>query len=384
MTPATAAENPGDRWRGSRTMSRDLDRLFLEAAVQLAERGLFSCTPNPRVGCLIVRDGVVLGRGAHLRTGEGHAEVNALADADGDVSGATVYVSLEPCSHTGRTPPCTRALISANVRRVVAAMRDPDPQVSGSGFAQLKAAGIPAELHELPEARALNAGYIKRVQDGRPLVRLKIAQSLDGRTAMASGESRWITGPDARADVQYWRARSCAVVTGSGTVLTDDPQLTVRDARYAVEGRIRQPLRVVADTGLRVPADAALLRAAGPLLFAHGAEAVLQLPDVEHLACGADEVDLTQLLEALAGRGCNEVLVEAGPRLTGAFLARGLWDEILLYVAPKLLGSDARPMATLPLAALDQAVDMSIAECVTLGDDQRLRLVSPKSIPRSR
>jgi diaminohydroxyphosphoribosylaminopyrimidine deaminase/5-amino-6-(5-phosphoribosylamino)uracil reductase len=201
---------------------------------------------------------------------------------------------------------------------------------------------------------------------------------------MASGESRWITGPAARADVQYWRARSCAVVTGSGTVLTDDPQLTVRDARYAVEGRIRQPLRVVADTGLRVPADAALLRAAGPLLFAHGAEAVPQLADVEHLACGADEVDLTQLLEALAGRGCNEVLVEAGPRLTGAFLARGLWDEILLYVAPKLLGSDARPMATLPLAALDQAVDMSIAECVTLGDDQRLRLVSPKSIPRSR
>ncbi len=370
-------------------VSRDSDELFLRAAIELAERGLFSCTPNPRVGCLIVRDGRVLGRGAHLRAGEGHAEVNALADAGGDASGATVYVSLEPCAFTGRTPPCSQALIAANVRRVVAAMRDPHPQVSGAGFRQLEAAGIRTELIELPEAEALNAGYVSRLRTGRPLVRLKIAQSLDGRTAMASGESRWITGPAARADVQYWRARSCALITGSGTVLTDDPELTVRDPRYAVEGRIRQPLRVVADTRLRVPADAALLRAPGPLLFVHGAAAVpqlpdVELPDVEHLACGGDAVDLPALLGVLAERGCNEVLVEAGPRLTGAFLAQGLWDEIVLYVAPKLLGSEARPMATLPLVALDEALHTTVTECTMVGDDLRLTLTARRDLTRSR
>jgi diaminohydroxyphosphoribosylaminopyrimidine deaminase/5-amino-6-(5-phosphoribosylamino)uracil reductase len=359
-------------------MSVEADRLYLQAAVELAEQGLFSCTPNPRVGCLIVRDGVVLGRGAHLRTGEAHAEVNALADAErrgADVAGATVYVSLEPCSHTGRTPPCTEALMAARVSRVVAAMRDPNPLVSGRGFGQLEAGGIGTELIELPEALALNAGYHKRIRDGRPFVRLKVAQSLDGRTAMASGESRWITGPAARADVQYWRARSCAVITGSGTVLTDDPRLTVRDRRYAVQGILRQPLRVVTDTGLRIPADAALFAEEGPLLFAHGAHADVHLEGVEHLVCGEDQVDLALLLETLGGRGCNEVMVEAGPRLVGAFLARQLWDEILLYVAPKLLGSDARPMATLPLVAMDEAVHATISDCVSLGDDLRLRLI---------
>ncbi|MFU8817437.1 MAG: bifunctional diaminohydroxyphosphoribosylaminopyrimidine deaminase/5-amino-6-(5-phosphoribosylamino)uracil reductase RibD [Pseudomonadales bacterium] len=352
--------------------------IFLRAAVELAKQGVFSCAPNPRVGCLIVRDGMVLGRGAHLRTGEGHAEVNALADAGGDASGATVYVSLEPCAHTGRTGPCADALIAANVRRVVSAMRDPNPQVSGQGFQRLKAAGIRCELRPLPEAEELNAGYIKRIRDGRPLVRVKIAQSLDGRTAMASGESRWITGPAARADVQYWRARSCAVITGSGTVLTDDPRLTVRDTRYAMNGHIRQPLRVVADTGLRVPADAALLAAEGPVLFAHGAHAQRQLPEAEHLICGEDEVDLALLLSALGERGCNEVLVEAGPRLVGAFLAQGLWDELLVYVAPKLLGSDARPTAMLPLVAMDQAVEATMRDCITVGGDLRVRLVPRK------
>lgn len=355
-------------------MSDVADLLYLRAAVELAEQGLFSTTPNPRVGCIIVRDGRVLGRGAHLRAGEGHAEVNALAAA-GDVSGATVYVSLEPCSHTGRTPPCTQALIAANVRRVVAAMRDPNPLVAGQGFAQLKAAGIRVELKPVPGAEELNAGFVKRVRDGRPLVRIKVAQSLDGRTAMASGESRWITGPAARADVQYWRARSCAIVTGSGTVLTDDPKLTVRDRRYAVQGRLRQPLRVVADTGLRVPADAALLREPGAVLLAHGAAAVPQLADVEHLVCGDEQVDLAALLAALGARGCNEVLVEAGPRLVGALLAGGLWDELLVYVAPQLLGSDARPMASLPILALDQAVRATIRDCARVGDDLRLRLV---------
>jgi diaminohydroxyphosphoribosylaminopyrimidine deaminase/5-amino-6-(5-phosphoribosylamino)uracil reductase len=359
-------------------MIQESDLMYLRAAVELAERGLFTCTPNPRVGCLIVRDGRVLGRGAHLWTGQGHAEVNALADAHGDAAGATVYVSLEPCAHHGRTPPCADALIAANVRRVVAAMRDPYSRVAGQGFARLREAGIVTEVRELPEALELNAGYRNRIRNGRPFVRVKVAVSLDGRTAMASGESRWITGPEARADVQYWRARSCAVITGSGTVLADDPSLNVRDQRFALDGVLRQPLRVVVDTGLRVPADAALLKAPGPILVAHGRAAEPRLPEVEHLACGDDAVDLAALLDALAERGCNEVLVEAGPRLVGSFLAAGLWDELLVYIAPKLLGSDARPFARLPLFAMTEAVDATIRDCVQVGDDLRLRLV-PKS-----
>jgi diaminohydroxyphosphoribosylaminopyrimidine deaminase/5-amino-6-(5-phosphoribosylamino)uracil reductase len=360
----------------------DSDLLFLRTAVELAQQGLFSCTPNPRVGCLIVRDGKVLGRGAHLRAGEGHAEVNALADAGGDVSGATVYVSLEPCAHTGRTPPCTEALIAANVRRVVAAMGDPNPQVAGRGFSLLEAAGIRTELRPLTEAQALNAGYLLRVREGRPFVRLKVAQSLDGRTAMASGESRWITGEAARADVQYWRARSCAVITGSGTVLADDPRLTVRSTRFAVGGEIRQPLRVVADTKGQVPQDAALFDDPGPVLLVHGRGHGESIEGAEHLILGDDRVDLAALLAELARRGCNEVLVEAGPRLVGAFLTAGLWDEMLVYVAPKLLGSDARPTAVLPLVAMDQAVHGTIRDCIAVADDLRIRLV-PRQNPQA-
>jgi diaminohydroxyphosphoribosylaminopyrimidine deaminase/5-amino-6-(5-phosphoribosylamino)uracil reductase len=381
-------------------MIQDSDLLYLRAAVALAERGLFTCTPNPRVGCLIVRGGRVLGRGAHLWTGQAHAEINALADARGDAAGATVYVSLEPCAHHGRTPPCADALIRANVRRVVAAMRDPFSRVAGQGFARLREAGIVTEVRELPEAHALNAGYRSRIRNGRPWVRIKVAASLDGRTAMASGESRWITSPEARADVQYWRARSCAVVTGSGTVLADDPSLNVRDARYAQGGTLRQPLRVVVDSALRVPADAALLKAPGPILFAHAhahenshahehaharehsharehAHDAAPLrpapPTVEHLACGDERVDLSELLRALAERGCNEVLVEAGPRLVGAFLESGLWDELLVYLAPRLLGSDARPLAQLPLRAMTEALDVTLVDCTQIGPDLRLR-----------
>lgn len=356
-------------------MIQDSDLMYLRAAVQLAERGMFTCTPNPRVGCLLVRDGRVLGRGAHLWTGQAHAEVNALTAAGGDAAGATAYVSLEPCAHHGRTPPCADALVAANVRRVVAAMRDPYARVAGQGFARLREAGVVTELRELPEALELNAGYRHRIKFGRPFVRLKVAISLDGRTAMASGESRWITGPAARADVQYWRARSCAIVTGSGTVLADDPALTVRDTRYALDGTLRQPLRVVVDTGLRVPADAALLKAPGPILFAHGRQAEPRLATVEHVACGDETVDLPALLDALAERGCNEVLVEAGPTLLGSFLALGLWNELLVYIAPKLLGSDARPLAQLPLPGMADAVQATIRDCVQVGDDLRLRLV---------
>jgi diaminohydroxyphosphoribosylaminopyrimidine deaminase/5-amino-6-(5-phosphoribosylamino)uracil reductase len=360
-------------------MIKDSDLMYLRAAVELAAEGLYSCTPNPRVGCLIVREGRVVGRGAHIRAGEAHAEISAIADARGDVAGATVYVSLEPCAFHGRTPPCSDALIAANVRRVVVAMTDPHRQVSGAGLAQLRQAGIATELRELPEARDINAGYISRIRRKRPFVRIKIAASLDGRTAMASGESRWITGPDARMDVQYWRARSCAILTGSGTVLTDDPQLTVREPRFAVQGKIRQPLRVVTDTHLRIPADAALFQAGSPVLVAHGRgiERGIQsaVAGVERMAFGKDSVDLHDLLSELAARGCNEVLVEAGSRLVGAFLAEGLWDELLMYMAPKLLGSDARPLAQLPLVAMDQAVGVTIRDVVQIGDDLRLRLL---------
>jgi diaminohydroxyphosphoribosylaminopyrimidine deaminase/5-amino-6-(5-phosphoribosylamino)uracil reductase len=356
-------------------MIQESDLMYLRAAVELAERGLFTCTPNPRVGCLVVRDGKVLGRGAHLWTGQGHAEVNALADAHGDAAGATVYVSLEPCAHHGRTPPCADALIAANVRRVVCAMRDPYSRVAGQGFARLREAGIVTELRELDEARDLNAGYSKRIRRGRPFVRLKVATSLDGRTAMASGESRWITGAEARADVQYWRARSCAVVTGSGTVLADDPSLNVRDSRFALEGVLRQPLRVVLDTELRTPADAALFKASGPVLLVHGRGAVSKLAGVEHLECGDGAIDLPALLDALGARGCNEILVEAGPRLIGSFFAAELWDELLVYLAPKLLGSDARPLANLPIGTMADSVAATIRDCVPVGNDLRLRLV---------
>lgn len=379
-------------------MLTESDRLFLAAAIELAQRGMNSVTPNPAVGCLLVRDGVVLGRGWHMRAGEGHAEVNALADArasartrgapdaaDQVARGATAYVSLEPCAFEGRTPACSRALINAGVARVVAAMTDPHPKVAGAGFAELRAAGISVDVVELPAAQELIAGFVSRITRQRPFVRLKVAASLDGRTAMASGESQWITGPDARADVQRWRARSCAVITGSGTVLADDPRLTVRDTALAVEGRIRQPLRVVCDGRGQIKADRALTGSAtdtgsvvdAPTLLARtvpvspvGSAEVIQLP------AGKDGagVSLPALLKLLAERQCNEVLVEAGPRLIGAFLASGLWDELLVYQAPRLLGSDARALATLPFTRMAEAIGATIADCTQIGADLRLRL----------
>lgn len=363
-------------------MASAADRLFLDAAVELAARGLNSTSPNPRVGCLIVRDGVVIGRGWHVRAGEGHAEVNALADARAAgsgslISGATAYVSLEPCAFHGRTPPCSRALIEAGIARVVAAMGDPHPRVSGAGFAELTAAGIAVELIERPQAEALNAGFVSRLTRGRPLIRIKVATSLDGRTAMASGESRWVTGEAARADVQAWRARSCAIVTGAETVLVDDPALTVRDPALAVEGRIRQPLRVVMDSHLRVGPTARLFSEPGPVLIAHtdGHPAHARAEFLKLEASLDGRVDATALVAALASRGHNEVLVEAGPTLVGGFLSAGLWDELLLYVAPKLLGSDARPLAHLPLQRMIEAIEAKIADCAQIGADLRLRLV---------
>lgn len=348
-----------------------VDRLFLSRAVELAARGLYAVAENPRVGCLIVRDGVAIGRGWHRRTGGPHAEVDAIADAGGEVRGATVYVSLEPCDHVGRQPPCTKALVDAGVVRVVAAMRDPDPRVRGRGLAALRRAGIDVDCAELPEAHALNAGFVERSRRGRPWVRLKMAASLDGRTAMASGESRWITSSAARADVQHWRARSSAIVTGIGTVLADDPALDVRCERFASDGALRQPLLAVADSRGRTPAGARLFAADRPVLVfvGTGAGAVCRGEVVRQADA---QVSAGALLGELAARGCNEVLVEAGPTLAATFLRQRLWHEAVLYLAPKVLGETARPLAALALSRLGDAIDGEVRDVRMVGPDVRV------------
>lgn len=356
------------------------DLAFLDAALELAARGLNSTTPNPRVGSLLVRDGRVFGRGWHVRAGEPHAEVLALRAAGAAARGATCYVSLEPCAHHGRTPPCADALVAAGVARVVAAHSDPNPRVAGRGFERLRAAGIEVDAVDLPAAREMNVGFFSRFERARPWITLKVAASLDGRTAMASGESRWITGEAARADVQRLRARSCAILTGVGTIRADDPALTVREPTCAVGGRLRQPLRVVADSNLTVDPEAKLLADGAPVLIAtarEAPEAAARLTARGHavFACGgAGAVDLPVLVTELARRGVNELLVEAGPRITGALLAAALWDEIVLYVAPKVLGSRARPLAELPLDRLEEARIGRVIEHVRIGEDLRIRV----------
>ncbi len=349
------------------------DLLFLRRAVELARHGLYSVTGNPRVGCVVVRDGAVIGRGWHPRAGACHAEVEAIAAAGGDVRGATVYVSLEPCCHTGRQPPCTEALIRGGATRVVAAMSDPDPRVAGRGYQALRDAGVEVDSVELLEARALNAGYINRVTAGRPLVRVKLAASLDGRTAMADGESRWITSEAARADVQYWRARSSAIITGIGTVLADDPALTVRDSRFATRGALRQPLVAIADRRCRTPASAKLFAGDRRVLIFAAADA----PDharAEVVKHPGAVVELAGMLERLAAEGCNEVLVEAGATLAGAFFRERLWDEAVVYLAPRLLGHGAAPMAKLAVDRLADATVAAIGGVKTIGADLRVVL----------
>lgn len=352
------------------------DHAFMAEALRLAEHGLFTTAPNPRVGCVIVNQGRLVGAGWHARAGEPHAEVHALREAGQHAAGATVYVTLEPCSHYGRTPPCAEALIAAGVTRVVAAMQDPDPRVAGSGLAMLASAGIETATGLMEaQARQINPGFVSRMTRGRPWVTLKAGASLDGRTALANGASKWITGAAARSDVQRQRARSCAVLTGIGTVLADDPQLNVRELETG-----RQPLRVVADSRLRMPAGARMLEGGRVLvataeagaavreaLQAAGAE-VLQLPD----ACG--RVDLSALLRALAQREINELMVEAGPQLNGALLGAGLVDELLIYLAPSLLGDTARGLFALPaFAALSQRINLDIVALDRVGADLRIR-----------
>ncbi len=356
---------------------READVVWLERAVELASRGLNTTSPNPRVGCVIVRDGKLLGEGWHQWAGQGHAEVNAITAAGGDVRGATVYVSLEPCNFAGRTPACSGRLIAEGVARVVVAEVDPHPRVSGQGLSALQAAGIATEVIELSQARALNPGFRRRFETGRPLIRIKIAASLDGRTAMASGESQWITGPEARADVQALRARSCAILTGSGTILADNPSLTVREASFAVDGRIRQPLIVVADSALRSPSSAKIFQSAGGVLLATTSPTPIAGVEAQYLVgeAGADgRVDLANLAQHLTRLEINELLVEAGPTLVGTLLRQSLWDEIVLYQAARFLGRDARPLADLTFQSLSATIGVKIVDHVLVGDDIRLTI----------
>ena len=354
------------------------DAGHMARALELARLGLATTDPNPRVGCVIVSGTRVVGEGWHRHAGGPHAEVVALEAAGAAARGATAYVTLEPCSHHGRTPPCADALVEAGIRRVVYAMRDPNPRVDGGGIARLEAAGIAVEGGVLErEALELNPGFVSRMTRGRPWVSVKLAASLDGGTALPGGESRWITGEAAREDVQRLRARVSAVMTGSGTVIADDPRLDVR-----LPGTERQPLRVVLDTRLRTPPGARILAPPGRALILCSVEeparaAALRAAGAEVLAVGASGggVDLEAALAALAGRQVNELLVECGAGLAGALLAAGLVDELLLYLAPTLLGRGARPLADLEApTSMASRLQFSIVERQDVGGDLLLRL----------
>ena len=352
----------------------DRDRDYMRRALELAARGLFTATPNPRVGCVIVREGRVIGEGWHERAGEAHAETRALADAKsrGEATrGATVYATLEPCNHHGRTPPCTDALLHDGIARVVAAMRDPNP-IASRGGDRLAAAGVAVDYGLCEqESRALNAGWIKRTVTGRPWLRVKIAASLDGKTALDNGASQWITGPAARADGHRWRARSCAILTGIGTVLQDDPRLTVREVETS-----RQPLKVVIDRHGELPKNARILDDGQVLVASASAPRVTWPENVQSVRLpGRDgRVDLDALLALLAERGMNELQVEAGAKLSGALLAAGLVDELLLYLAPVILGDPARGMFALPtpLSQLAQGAKLQVSDVSRFGEDWRV------------
>ena len=352
-----------------------VDHSMMARALRLAEHGLWTTTPNPRVGCVLVRDGWVVGEGWHAKAGEPHAEVQALNVAGRRARGATAYVTLEPCSHHGRTPPCAEALIEAGVARVVAAMTDPNPLVAGQGLALLEAAGIETACGLLEtEARELNIGFVSRMTRGRPWLRLKAAASLDGKTALNNGLSQWITGPDARRDGQRWRARACAILTGIGTVRDDDPQLNVRDLETS-----RQPLRVVVDSKLETPLIARILQG-GPCLIVGAVEDAAKIEllrstgaEVLIFPNAAGKVELKDLLDELGRRGINEVHVEAGFKLNGSLLCEGLVDELLLYLAPCLIGHDASGLFNLPeLTALDQKKPLKIRDLRQVGENIRV------------
>lgn len=341
-------------------MFTDLDQQMMRRALELAALGRYSTHPNPRVGCVVTQGDRIVGEGTHRKAGEAHAEPLALQAAGDAARGSTVYVTLEPHCHRSRTPPCTDALIRAGVKRVICGALDPNPQVHGAGMRQLKQAGVEIATGLLEtQARELNAGFERRMMTGLPRIIVKIAASLDGRVALANGVSRWITGEAARADVQRLRAASSAVLTGIGTVLSDDPLLNVRDPDIETLGR--QPLRVVLDSRLKMPATSRMLKEQGDTLILTdtarlGGGASAEVSNIE--AAGgrilgvppdaAGHVDLGSVLTLLGQQQCNDVLVEAGPKLAGRFMELGLVDELIVYIAPVLLGPDARPMLRLP------------------------------------
>jgi diaminohydroxyphosphoribosylaminopyrimidine deaminase / 5-amino-6-(5-phosphoribosylamino)uracil reductase len=348
---------------------------FMRRALDLAERGLYTTTPNPRVGCVVVKDGAVVADGWHERAGLLHAEALALKAAGESARGATLYLNLEPCSHHGRTPPCADAIVAAGVKRVVAAMQDPNPKVAGAGFARLRAAGIEVE-HGLmdEEARELNIGFVARMTRGRPWVRMKIAASLDGRTALANGKSQWITGEEARADGHRWRARACAILTGHGTVRDDDPQLNVRGVATP-----RQPLKIVVDSRFETPLSARLLKD-GKTLIAGAVDernriAALNAAGAETVTVPNDrgKVELFKLMEELARRELNEIHVEGGAKLNGSLLQAGVVDELLVYLAPSVIGDSGRGMFDLPeLTELSRSTALKIREVERVGEDLRI------------
>jgi len=386
-------------------------------AIKLAKQGQYTTSPNPRVGCVLVANSAgnmegkteVIGTGFHHKAGQGHAEVNALADAKLNnptlINGATAYVTLEPCSHFGRTPPCAQALINAGVKRVIAAMVDPNPEVSGRGLAMLEQAGIKAEFGLLEnEAKALNLGFIKLMTQALPYVRIKLAASLDGKTAMRNGESKWITSPEARKDVQRLRAKSCAIISGADSILTDNAKMTVRWSELGKlqqtyqEEDIRQPVRVVIDSQNRLTPELAFFQVNSPILiintlkdqplenlpkWPHFVEQV-QLPTIKNNVgegnVGEGKVDLTKLLLLLAKRGLNEVLVESGAKLAGAFIEQNLADELILYQAPKLMGGDGKNLVEMPnITALAQAKSLDFTDVRLVGRDIRITAALTKN-----
>ena len=350
------------------------DHAHMARALALAERGLYTATPNPRVGCVVVKDAAVMGEGFHLRAGEPHAEINALTQTrehGRDARGGTLYVTLEPCNHYGRTLPCVDAILTAGIGRVVAAMPDPNP-AAAHGAERLRAAGVVVDIGLLEnEARELNIGFVSRMARGTPWVRVKLAVSVDGRSALTNGASQWITGPDARADGHAWRARACAVLTGVGTILQDDPQLTVRDVATT-----RQPLRVIVDRNADTPPKARVLGGGPSLVVTAGARNDRWPDNVETLVLpdSAGRIDLAAMMQSLAGRGVNELHVEAGARLNGALISDGLVDELLVYVAPSVLGDPARGMFELaaPLSSLSARVPLEWHGIERIGADLRV------------
>jgi diaminohydroxyphosphoribosylaminopyrimidine deaminase/5-amino-6-(5-phosphoribosylamino)uracil reductase len=345
----------------------DLDHAMMRRALELAANGLYTTTPNPRVGCIIVKGDKVVGEGWHEKAGGPHAEIVALEKAGDAAVGATLYVNLEPCNHRGRTPPCVDAILKAKVKRVVAAMRDPNPEAKGGGE-RLAAGGVAFEHGSMAEeARELNIGFVSRMRRGRPWVRLKIAATLDGRTSLADGRSQWITGEEARRDGHRWRARACAILTGIGTVKADDPRLSVRDVQTS-----RQPLRVVVDSRLEMPQGARILTGEKVLVFS-ATRGTLPNADVCQLPNASNKVDLPKMLEELARRGVNELHVEAGVRLNGSLVREGCVDEFLVYLNPSFLGDAAQGMLDLPgFESLEKRLKLRLLSAERVGDDLRV------------